>query len=296
MAELVGIFPYVVSPIDGTGAVRTRVLKELCADLIAAGVHGLTPLGSTGEVAYLTDRQRMLVVEATVEAAARRIPVVPGVSSTSVADAVDKAKRYEHAGSAGVVAVLEAYFPLTESEAERYFLAIADAVTIPVIIYTNPNFQKFELSIEAVERLGKHANIIGIKDASTNTGRLISIINRCGAALNVFAASSHIAVSVLLLGGKGCFTGPGCAIPRQLIELYTLCLSGRWEEAMKLQKRLWRFNELFAKYNLAACMKVALQSQGYDVGEPIPPQASLAAAARVEIIETLRELSATNWP
>ncbi|SNT31890.1 4-hydroxy-tetrahydrodipicolinate synthase [Tardiphaga sp. OK246] len=290
MTEFAGIFPYVVTPIDAAGMIRSGVLKSLCEDLVKAGVHGLTPLGSTGEVAYLNDRQRMRVVETVVDAANRQVPVVPGVASTSVADAIDKAKRYEEAGASGIVAVLEAYFPLTEQEAERYFLSIADAVTVPVIIYTNPNFQRFELSIDAIERLGKHANIIGLKDASTNTGRLLSIINRCGSTLNVFAASSHIALSVLMLGGKGWFAGPGCVIPRQLVALYDLCSRGKWDEAAVLQKGVWRFNEVFARYNLAACVKAALESQGYDVGDPIPPQGPVSPQARLEIIEALRSM------
>jgi 4-hydroxy-tetrahydrodipicolinate synthase len=290
MPELSGVFPYVVSPIDSSGTIKTRVLTKLCSDLINAGVHGLTPLGSTGEIAYLSDRQRLIVVEAVVEAASGRVPVVPGVSATAVNDAIDKARQYERAGAAAIVAVLEAYFPLKEGEAERYFLAIADSVTVPVIVYTNPNFQRFTLSIDAIARLSRHANIIGIKEASSDTGRLLTIMNNCGSGLNVFAASSHIGVSVLLLGGKGLFAGPGCVIPRQLIAMYDLCQAGRWAEAANLQKRVWRFNELFAKYNLAACVKAALQFQGYDVGEPIPPQAPVSADARLEIDQVLQEL------
>jgi Dihydrodipicolinate synthase/N-acetylneuraminate lyase len=290
MTELAGIFPYIVSPIDAGGRVREAVLTRLCRDLVEAGVHGLTPLGSTGEVAYLTDSQRMSVVETAIQAVDGRVPVVPGVASTSVHDAVDKARRYERAGAKGIVAVLEAYFPLSESEAERYFLAIADAVTIPVIIYTNPNFQRFGLSIDAIERLSRHANIIGLKDASTDTGRLVSVINRCGTNLNVFAASSHVAVSVMLLGGKGLFAGPACAIPRQIVQLYDLCREKRWEEAARLQKSVWRFNELFAKYNLAGCVKAALQDQGYDVGDPIQPQSPLSNEARSEIRQALQDV------
>lgn len=290
MTGFAGVFAYTVTPIDGAGAIRKPVLRQVCDDLIGKGVHGLTPLGSTGEVAYLNDRQRQIVVETVVEAAASRVPVVPGVASTSTADAVEKAKQYERAGVAGVVAVLESYFPLTEAEAESYFLAIADAVTVPVIIYTNPNFQRFDLSVDAIERLSNHANIIGLKDASTNTGRLLSVINRCSNRLNVFAASSHIALSVMMLGGKGWFAGPACVLPREIVALYDLCMREQWNEAKALQKELWRFNELFAKYNLAACVKAAMQAQGYDVGEPIPPQTPLSPQARSEIIRALQDI------
>ncbi|WP_163071482.1 dihydrodipicolinate synthase family protein, partial [Acinetobacter baumannii] len=90
------------------------------------------------------------------------------------------------------LAICEAYFPLRDAAIEAYFRAIADAVDIPVVLYTNPNFQRSDLSLEVIERLAGHPRIVAIKDASTNTGRLLSIINRCGDGLAVFAASAHI--------------------------------------------------------------------------------------------------------
>ena len=92
MPDFHGVFPYLVSPVDADGKVRAGVLGRLCEDLIASGVHGLTPLGSTGEFAYLNNAQRLTVVQATIEAAGRRVPVVAGVASTSTADAVAQAR------------------------------------------------------------------------------------------------------------------------------------------------------------------------------------------------------------
>src|SRR6059058_1874630 len=95
-----GVFPYLVTPIDDSGEVKAAVLARLCDDLIEAGVHGLTPLGSTGEFAYLSREQRLRTVEITIEAAAGRVPVVQ-VAATSIADAVAQAKAYADAGAAG---------------------------------------------------------------------------------------------------------------------------------------------------------------------------------------------------
>src|SRR5260370_16437143 len=92
MAEFHGVFPYLVSPVDPDGRIRTKVLGRLCDDLIKSGVHGLTPLGSTGEFAYLDNAQRMAVVQTTIEAAGGRVPVVAGGASTSTSDAVAQAK------------------------------------------------------------------------------------------------------------------------------------------------------------------------------------------------------------
>jgi 4-hydroxy-tetrahydrodipicolinate synthase len=274
-----GVFPYLVSPIDASGRVKTDVLGRLASDLIKAGVHGLTPLGSTGEFAYLNGEQRTAVVKATIEAAEGRVPVVAGVASTSTADAVAQAKRYQRLGADGILAILEAYFPLKDAQVESYFRAIADAVDIPVVLYTNPQFQRSDLSLDVIARLSGHKRISYIKDASTNTGRLLSIMNRCP-NLKVFSASAHIPAAVMLIGGVGWMAGPACIIPKQSVRLYELCRAGKWKQAMVLQRSLWRINEAFARFNLAACIKAALQIQGYAVGDPVPPQAALTADER----------------
>jgi 4-hydroxy-tetrahydrodipicolinate synthase len=291
MTDFHGVFPYLVSPIDASGQIRTKVLEKLCDDLIAAGVHGLTPLGSTGEFAYLNTAQRMAVVETTIAAAERRVPVVAGVVSTSTADAVAQAKAYQKLGADGILAILEAYFPLPDGGVESYFRAIADAVDIPVVIYTNPQFQRSDLTLDVIERLAAHPRIGYIKDASTNTGRLLSIINRCGDQIKVFSASAHIPAAVMLIGGLGWMAGPACIIPRQSVALYELCKAKRWDEAMVLQRKLWRVNEAFARFNLAACIKAGLAIQGYDVGDPVPPQAALSAGERKAVETVLRDLA-----
>jgi 4-hydroxy-tetrahydrodipicolinate synthase len=290
MSDFHGVFPYLVSPVDADGKIRSAVLGRLCEDLITSGVHGLTPLGSTGEFAYLNNSQRLTVVQATIEAAARRVPVVAGVASTSTADAVAQAKAYQKLGADGILAILEAYFPLQDAQIESYFRAIADAVDIPVVIYTNPNFQRSDLTLDVIARLAAHPRIQYIKDASTNTGRLLSIMNRCGDSIRVFSASAHIPAAVMLIGGVGWMAGPACLIPRQSVELYNLCVAARWDDAVTLQRKLWRVNEAFARYNLAACIKAGLAIQGYDVGDPVAPQPALSAEERKAVEAVLREL------
>jgi 4-hydroxy-tetrahydrodipicolinate synthase len=222
-------------------------------------------------------------MQATIEAAGKRVPVIAGVASTATADAIEQAKAYQKLGADGILAILEAYFPLKDAQIESYFRAIADAVDIPVVLYTNPNFQRSDLSLDVIARLAEHPRIQYIKDASTNTGRLLSIMNRAP-RMKVFSASAHIPAAVMLIGGVGWMAGPACIVPRQSVRLYDLCRAGKWPEAMKLQRELWRINEAFARYNLAACIKAGLQIQGYPVGDPVPPQGALAPADR-EVVE-----------
>ena len=291
-ADFHGVFPYLVSPIDSSGEVKADVLGRLCNDLIKAGVHGLTPLGSTGEFAYLSWPQRRRVVEVVAQAAKGRVPVVAGVASTTTADAVRQAREFEELGCSGILAILEAYFPVSDEGVFSYFAAIAEAVSVPVVLYTNPNFQRSDLSLPVIDKLSRIATIRYIKDASFNTGRLLSIINKVEGRVKVFAASSHIPACVMLIGGVGWMAGPACVAPRQSVELYETCRRGDWAAAMELQRPLWALNQAFAKYNLAACIKGGLELQGYAVGNPLPPQAPLPPEGVEEVRQALIAIGA----
>ena len=290
--EFHGVFPYLVSPIDERGRVKDAVLARLANDLIDAGVHGLTPLGSTGEFAYMNREQRVRIVEVVVQAARGRVPVVAGVAATTIAEAVDQAETYAALGVQGILAVLEAYFPLTEDGVVSYFAAVARATELPVVLYTNPNFQRSDLTLPAIERLAKIDNIGYLKDASSDTGRLLSILNAVGDRIRVFSASAHIPACVMLIGGVGWMAGPACVAPRQSVALYEACRRGDWAEAMALQRPLWALNQAFAKHNLAACIKGGLELQGYAVGAPLRPQAPLTPAGVEEVRAALTAIDA----
>ena len=290
--EFHGVFPYLVSPIDYSGEVKADVLQKLCDDLIKAGVHGLTPLGSTGEFAYLSWPQRRRIVEIVVHAAKGRVPIVAGVASTTVADAVTQAREFQRLGCNGILAILEAYFSVTDEGVFAYFKAIAEAVSIPVVLYTNPTFQRSDLSLPVIDKLSRVRNIQYIKDASFNTGRLLSILNKVEGRMKVFAASSHIPACVMLIGGVGWMAGPACIAPRQSVELYEICRRGDWAAAMERQRPLWALNQAFAKYNLAACIKGGLELQGYAVGAPLPPQAPLPPEGVEEVRRALIAIGA----
>lgn len=282
--------PYLITPVDENGRVMADVLGQLCEHLIAQGIHGLTPLGSTGEYAYLNEEQRIDAVKTTIKATRGRVPVIAGVAAIATTEAIKQARTYEQLGVDGILLVLDIYFPLTESQIETYFSSVADAVDLPIVIYTNPTFQRSNLSIDSICRLSKHPNIVGLKDASTNTGRLLSIMNRCGSDIDVFAASSHIPLCVMMMGGKGWLAGPACLVPRQSVALYNACMKQDWPHAVELQRSLWGVNEVFSSMSLAACVKAGLQEQGFRVGDPVPPQHPVSSSERDRIIRALASI------
>jgi 4-hydroxy-tetrahydrodipicolinate synthase len=113
-------------------------------------------------------------------------------------------------------------------------------------------------------------------------------MNRCE---GLKVSSAHIPACVMLIGGVGWMAGPACVIARQSVRLNDLCRADRWPEAMQLQRGLWRINEIFARFNLAACIKAALDIQGYDVGNPLPPQEPLSVTDRATVAAALAEVA-----
>ncbi len=273
--EFSGIFPYLVTPLDESGNLKEGVLRDLVNHLISKGVHGLTPLGSTGEGAYLSWEVKKKVVEVVVKAAAGRVPVIAGVNDMTTNGAVKQAKETERIGADGILVVLPTYFPLADQQVVEHFRTVARAVSCPVILYTNPKFAKWDFTVDTLRQLSEETNIRYLKDASGNIGKLMSIVTALGDRFKIFSATAHVPVFVLMLGGVGWMAGPACLIPEQSIALYELACQKRWVEALEFQKKLWPLNMAFQRYSLAACVKAGLEMQGFPVGPPLPPQQQL---------------------
>jgi 4-hydroxy-tetrahydrodipicolinate synthase len=269
--EFSGIFPYLVTPIDNSGNLKEDVLHDLVNHLISKGVHGLTPLGSTGEGAYFPWEVKKRVVEIVVKAAAGRVPVIAGVNEMTTYGAVRQAKETEGIGVDGILVVLPTYFPLAEQQVAEHFRAVARVVSCPIILYTNPQFAQWDFTIPMLLELSKEPNILYLKDASGNTGKLLSMVDALHDRIKIFSASAHIPLFVFMMGGVGWMAGPACLIPEQCVALYTLAQEQKWEKALELQKRLWVLNVAFQRYSLAACVKAELEMQGFSVGSPQPP-------------------------
>lgn len=285
-----GIFPYIVSPVGERGEILEEPLRRLVSHLIGCGVHGLTPLGSTGEFYYLSWEQKRRIVEIVLDENQNRVPVVAGVTSSNTMEACRQAREFEAMGVDGILSILDVYFPVKPREVEEYYASVAKSVSCPIVLYNNPRFMKFNLEADTLEALCRIPNIQYYKDATGVTGNLMTLRNRLGDRLKIFSASAHIPVFVMMLGGVGWMAGPACVIPRQSVRLFELCRDGKWDEAMKLQTGLWELNRVFQKYNLAACIKACLEIQGFAVGNPIPPIAPLDAKAREELENVLRQM------
>lgn len=285
-----GIFPYLVTPLDKKGRLKEKVLAELVDHLIRKGVHGLTPLGSTGEGAYLEWPTKRRVVEVVVEASGGRVPVVAGVNNLKTHGAVSEATETERIGADGILVVLPTYFPVEDQQVVAHFRTVAQAVSSPVTLYTNPRFAMWDFTVDTLRELVEESNIRYLKDASGNIGKLMSIVTALGDRLKIFSATAHVPLFVFMLGGVGWMSGPACLIPEQSIALYEMACQKRWEDALALQKKLWPLNVAFQRYSLAACVKAGLEMQGFPVGPPLPPQKQLESEGRKVVQKILKNI------
>ena len=288
--DFAGIFPYLVTPTDSSGNLKENVLSDLVNHLISKGVHGLTPLGSTGEGAYFPWEIKKRVIDIVVKTAGGRVPVIAGVNEMTTNGAVRQAIETERIGVDGILVVLPTYFPLADKQVVDHFRAVARAVSCPVTLYTNPKFAKWDFTISMLEELTEEPNIRYLKDASGNTGKLLSITNTLQNRLKIFSASAHIPVFVFMIGGVGWMAGPACLIPEQCVDLFNLAREKKWEEAINLQKSLWSLNIAFQNYSLASCVKAGLEMQGFPVGTPLPPQRQLDEEGKKVVSRILTDI------
>jgi 4-hydroxy-tetrahydrodipicolinate synthase len=290
--NFVGIFPYLVTTLDEKGRLKEAVLADLVDHLIRKGVHGLTPLGSTGEGAYLDWSTKRRTVEIVVESARGRVPVVAGVTNMTTHGAVHEAIETERLGVDGILVVLPSYFPVDNRQVVAHFRAVAKAVSCPVVAYTHPKFAAWDFTIDTLRELAEVPNIHYLKDASGNIGKIMSIVTAFNDRFKIFSATAHVPVFIFMLGGVGWMAGPACIIPQQSISLYEMAQQKRWEEALVLQNKLWPLNVAFEKYSLAACVKAGLEMQGFPVGPPLPPQKQLTQEERKAVQTILQNIGA----
>ncbi len=290
--EFFGIFPYLVTPLDEQGRLKEQVLADLVDHLIRQGVYGVTPLGSTGEAPYLDWATRKRTVEVVMSATAGRVPVVAGICSTSTQGAIQEAEEVEKLGVDGILTMMPSYFPLADAQVVGHFRAVARSVSCPIVLYTNPKFQTWDFTVEALRQLAEEPNIQYLKDASGNVGKLVSLVSTLGSRIKIFSDTSSVPLFMFLIGGVGWMSGPACVIPKQSIELYETARQKRWDEAALLQIKQWPLNLAFQKFTLSACVKAGLEMQGFPVGPPLPPQKQLNAGERKTLEKILRDLGA----
>ncbi|WP_409061483.1 dihydrodipicolinate synthase family protein [Streptomyces sp. SYP-A7185] len=307
-APLRGVVPPVCTPLDTRGEVDTASLARLVDHLVDGGVHGLFALGSTSEVAYLTDEQRATVLETVVNAADGRIPVLAGVIDTTTARVVEHAEAAAALGADALVATAPFYTRTHEKEIAGHFRRLRASVDLPLFAYDIPVAVHSKLAPAMVRALAEDGTLAGLKDSSGDEGGLrrllVELGGRDGRAqgpapeFSVLTGSELTVDAALLAGADGVVPGIGNVDPAGYVRLYEAARAGDWSLAAKEQEQLV---ELFGMVDVGpeadmgrsssalGSFKAALQLLGVIAcGDTAFPQIQLSAESVALVARRLR--------
>jgi len=247
---LKGSLVALVTPFDDHNRVDYAALKRLIDFHVAEGSDGLVIAGTTGESATLATDEHIELIGRAVEISAGRLPIIAGTGSNSTAQTVDLSVAVRHTGIDGYLVVVPYYNKPVQEGLYRHFAAVADAVDKPVILYNVPGRTVADLLPETVARLAEHENIVAIKEATGDIGRLRDIQALVPADFGLFSGDDFTVLPFIEQGGHGVVTVSGNVVPAQMAELCRLASAGEHDAAKAIDDRLQPLNKaLFVESN-----------------------------------------------
>lgn len=257
-----GVYTALVTPFNEKGTVDEAALKRLVEDQIAAGVQGLVPMGTTGESPTLSHDEHIDVVARVVEWTAGRVPVIAGTGSNSTDEALHLTQRAKAVGADASLQVVPYYNKPNQEGMYRHFLAIADAVDLPMIVYNIAGRTGKNMETDTLMRLAAHKNIVGVKEASGDLGQMMDVLARRPKGFAVLSGDDNLALPLVALGGDGVISVASHLVPAELAELVREARTGNLVRAREIHYRLMPlFKNLFIDTNPIP-VKTALAFQG----------------------------------
>jgi 4-hydroxy-tetrahydrodipicolinate synthase len=232
-----GSIPALVTPF-AAGRVNEAAFRDLVEWQIDEGSNALVPCGTTGEAATLTAEEHRRVIEITVEVARGRVPVIAGCGSNNSAHAVELTKAAKEAGADAALHVPPYYNRPNQEGIYAHLSAVAD-LDIPVILYNVPSRTVTDIAVETMARLSRLPNVIGVKDATGNLGRVTAQRLACGEEFVQLSGNDETALAFNAMGGVGCISVSANVAPGLCAKFQEATREGRWDEALELQDRLY---------------------------------------------------------
>jgi len=233
-----GSIPALVTPFSG-GRVAEDTFAEFVQWQIAEGSNALVPCGTTGEVATLNANEHRRVISITVEAAKGRVPVIAGCGTYSTAHSIERIRVAAEAGADAALVVVPYYNKPSQTGLVAHFTAIADASPLPIVLYNVPSRTVADISVESLAAVAKHPKIVAVKDATGNLGRVSDQRLKCGEEFIQLSGNDDMALGFNAMGGTGCISVSANVAPRLCADFQKATKEGRWDDALKLQDRLY---------------------------------------------------------
>jgi 4-hydroxy-tetrahydrodipicolinate synthase len=244
-----GSFTALVTPFLN-GKLDEKAFRDLVEWQIAQGTHGLVPVGTTGESPTLSHDEHNKVIEWCIDQNKGRLPIIAGAGSNNTAEAISLSLHAQKAGADALLHVAPYYNKPTQEGLYAHFKAIADAVSIPIIIYNIPPRSVVDISVATMARMAEHKNLVGVKDATGNIVRISQQREACGHDFIQFIGNDDMAVASAAAGAHGCISVGSNVAPKQYADLQNALIKGDFASALKMQDKLMPLNEaLFIESN-----------------------------------------------
>ena len=238
IANLKGCGTALVTPFREDLSIDEEALSKFVEFQISEGIDFLVPCGTTGESVTLSDEEQRRVVEITLQAAQGRVHVVAGAGGNNTAHVIELAREYERLGVRGLLSVSPYYNKPTQEGLYQHFRAIAEAVSLPIILYNVPPRTSVNILPETIARLAEIPNIIGVKEASGDISQIADIATRVPDGFKIFSGDDAMTLPVIAVGGVGLISVVSNEAPRQLTALTRAALENNWDEARRLNRQL----------------------------------------------------------
>jgi 4-hydroxy-tetrahydrodipicolinate synthase len=277
------------------GSLDEQAFRDFVDWQIGEGSHGLVPVGTTGESPTLSHEEHRRVVEICIETAKKRVPVIAGAGSNNTREAIDLAKHAEKAGANAVLVVTPYYNKPSQRGLYAHFRAIADAISIPLIIYNIPPRSVIDMSVETMASLHRDCdNIVGVKDATANLARVSLQRQAMGPDFVQLSGEDPTALGFMAHGGHGCISVTANVAPKLCAEFQEACMAGDYRTALVYQDRLMPLHRaLFLEPNPAPT-KYALSRLGKMREDVRSPMVMLAPDTKVEVDSAMRHAGLLN--
>lgn len=257
-----GMATALITPLTENG-IDYNAFAKLIDWQIDEGIDALVICGTTGESSTLTDKEHRDAIAFAVKQSAGRVPIIAGTGSNDAAYAIDLTKFAGEVGADAVLVVTPYYNKATQKGLIELFTAIADASTVPVILYNVPSRTGVNITPATVAKLAEHPNINAIKEASGNISQIAEVAALCGDNINIYSGNDDQVIPIMALGGKGCISVLSNLLPKESCEMCKSFFDGDTKTAAQLQlKYLPLINALFSEVNPIP-VKAAMAKMGY---------------------------------
>jgi len=288
---LKGIIPAMVTPLTPEGEVNEKSLRQFVRYLIEGGVHGIFAAGTTGEFYGLSKEQHRTIIEITVDAVKKRVPVYAGAAAITTKEAVELSKIAQDAGADAVSILTPFFLAPSQKELICHYTTIASSVNLPIIMYNNQPKTQVTLTPDTVEKLADVENIVGIKDSTGDFTLTSEYIRRTrNKGFSVLAGRDTLIHAALCYGGAGAIASCANVAPRLCADIYDKYVAGDRQGSLEAQYRLAPLRIAFNIGTFPAVIKESLTLLGIDAGPCMSPAGPMTYEERARLKEVLIEM------